>query len=263
MDATDRFARLVRAPADELDQKLDVGALLIAAHARPNLDVDDYVGRLDELAARCREPVLAEVTHQLFAVEGFRGNDGDYYDPRNSYLDEVIDRRVGIPITLAVVLLSVARRLGIDLAGVSMPGHFLARLGGEPAVLLDPFDGGHLLSAQECEARFYAMHGPGAAFDPAFLEPVGTVAILGRMLANLRAVHVQRQDSVSLEWVLRLRSLLPGASLDEGTERAGVLATLARFDEAATLLEDLATDAPDARATLLTSKAKRLRARLN
>ena len=264
MDPTDRFARLVRAPKDELDANLDLGALLIAAHANPALDIDAQRQRLDELAAACDEPVLASVTERLFAIEGFHGNDADYYDPRNSYLDEVLDRRLGIPITLSIVLMEVARRVGIDLHGVSMPGHFLVRLRGEPPVLLDAFEGGRLLSEHECEQRFRAVQGPAAPFDPGYLEPVGTIAILARVLNNLRTIHLQRQDSRSLEWVLRLRGLLPGATLDERSERAGVLAALARFDEAAILLEDLASQAPEpAKAEALTSKARRLRARLN
>ena len=264
MDPTDRFAELVRGPKPVLDANLDTAALLIAAHARPGLDVDEHRAQLDALAAACEEPVLAEVTNRLFGIEGFRGNDGDYYDPRNSYLDQVLERRVGIPITLSIVLMEVARRVGIDLEGVSMPGHFLVRLAGEPPILLDPFEGGRLLSEAECVARFRAVQGPAAPFDPGYLEPVGTIAILARMLNNLRAVHLERQDSASLEWVLRLRALLPGATLEERTERAGVLAALARFDEAASLLEDLAEHAPEQQqADSLTSKARRLRARLN
>jgi regulator of sirC expression with transglutaminase-like and TPR domain len=263
VDPTDRFARLVRGPRAALDANLDTAALLIAAHARRSLDVDVYRRRLDDLAGACAEPVLAEVTNLLFGAEAFRGNDADYYDPRNSYLDEVLDRRVGIPITLSIVLLEVARRVGVELEGVSMPGHFLVRLAGEPPILLDPFEGGRLLSEGECVERFRAAQGPSAPFDPGYLEPVGTVAILARVLNNLRNIHLQRQDSVSLEWVLRLRGLLPGATLAERTERAGVLAALARFDEAATLLEDLAAEASESQADTMTSKARRLRARLN
>jgi regulator of sirC expression with transglutaminase-like and TPR domain len=270
-DPTARFAELVRRPAGEIDGLLDVGALLLAAHAHaPTMhgrELDAFVahgtGRLDELAARCDEPVLAEVSHQLFGVEGFHGNEDDYYDPRNSYLDEVLARRTGIPITLSVVLLEVAKRVGIPLVGVSMPGHFLVRLQGEPAVLLDPFAGGRLLSEAECEERFAAVQGPGVAFDKRYLEPVGAIGILARMLNNLRTIHLSRQDSRSLEWVLRLRGLLPGATLEDRTERAGVLAALGRFDTAAELLDDLAEEAPDERATTLRSKARGLRARLN
>ncbi len=261
--STERFTALVHAPEPVLRASLDEVALVIAAHHRLGLDVAAYQGRLDDLAARCAEPVLAEVTHQLFGVEGFRGNDDDYYDPRNSYLDEVLDRRVGIPITLSVVLIEVARRVGIELTGVSMPGHFLVRLPGEPAVLLDPFAGGLLLSESECQERFRAVQGAAVPFDPSYLAPVTTLDIVSRMLNNLRSVHLQRQDSASLDWVLELRSLLPGATLEERQERAGVLAAQARFDEAASLLEQLAVGAPDTRAAALTSKAKRLRARLN
>jgi regulator of sirC expression with transglutaminase-like and TPR domain len=260
---TDRFAALVRAPEPERRDHLGEAALLIAAHAHVGLDVDRYLAELDDLAARCDEPVLAEVTHQLFGVEGFRGNDDDYYDPRNSYLDDVLDRRLGIPITLSVVLLEVGRRLGIPLAGVSMPGHFLVRLLGELPVFLDPFAGGRLLGEAECEERFRLMHGVATPFDPEFLAPVPTIDIVARILNNLRSVHLERQDSVALDWVLQLRGLLPGASIEQRQERAGVLVAQARFDEAATLLEDLAEEAPDAKAASLSSKAKRLRARLN
>jgi regulator of sirC expression with transglutaminase-like and TPR domain len=268
-DPTARFAELVLRPTAAFEANLDTATLLIAAHARPDpsrgLDafLDHYRGRLDDLAARCEEPVLAEVSHLLFDVEGFRGNDGDYYDPRNSYLDEVLDRRVGIPITLSVVLLEVAKRVGVELAGVSMPGHFLVRLAGDPAVLLDPFAGGRLLSEAECHERFVATQGPGVPFDPRYLEPVGAGAIVARILNNLRTIHLTRQDSRSLEWVLRLRGLLPGATIEERTERAGVLVALARFDEAAALLDDLADEAADERASTLRSKARGLRARLN
>lgn len=263
MDPTDRFARLVRGPQQDLDENLDTASLLIAAHADRRLDIEAQKRRLDDLAAACAEPVLAEVTNVLFGIEGFRGNDADYYDPRNSYLDQVLERRVGIPITLSVVLMEVARRVGIVLEGVSMPGHFLVRLPGAPPILLDPFEGGRLLSEHECEQRFRAVQGPAVPFDPGYLEPVGTIAILARMLNNLRNIHLQRQDSAALEWVLRLRGLLPGATLAERTERAGVLAALARFDEAATLLEDLAGEAPQEQAESMASKARRLRARLN
>jgi regulator of sirC expression with transglutaminase-like and TPR domain len=263
VDPTSRFAELVGAPPREVTQHLDEAALLIAAHAHPALDVDDYRTRLDDLAQRAQEPRLADVAHVLFAEEGFQGNQDDYYDPRNSYLDDVLDRRLGIPITLGVVLIEVARRAGISLVGVGMPGHFLVRLEDEPSIFLDPFDGGVLLSPTDCEHRFHAVQGDAAAFDPEYLEPVGALTIVARMLANLRQIHTVRHDSLALEWVLRLRSLLPGASLEERSERAGALAALARFDEAATILEDLAEEAPEQRADALVAKARRLRARLN
>ena len=260
---TERFAALVQGPEDGLAGRLDEATLLIAEHARPDLDVEDYRARLDELAGACAEPTLAAVSHLLFEVEGFQGNP-DYYDPDNSYLDQVLDRRVGIPITLAVVLLEVGRRLGVPVAGVGLPGHFLVRLRGEPALFLDPFGGGRLLAATECQERFHAAFGAGATFDPAFLDPVGPRAILARMLANLRQIHLHRQDSRSLAWVLRLRNTLPDLPLDEQAELAGVLLSLGRFDEAAAVLEGLAPSAASEEAAAkLRHKATRLRARLN
>lgn len=263
MDPTARFVELVRGPVADLAARLDEATLLIAAHARPDLDIGAYRAKLDELAAACDEPVLADVVHRLFVVEAFRGNDEDYYDPRNSYLDQVLDRRVGIPITLAVLLIEVGRRLGIPLAGVSMPGHFLVRLLGEPPVLLDPFDGGRLLSPAECQQRFHAVQGSAALFDVEYLAPVSALALVRRMLTNLRQVHLVRHDSVAVEWVMRLRGLLPDATLEERAERAAALVALARFDEAAVVLEDLAEEAPEGKAVSLQSRAKRLRARLN
>lgn len=263
MDPTARFAALVQGPEDVLEQHLDEAALLIAAHARADLDVDAYRRRLDELGSRCDDATLSGIIHQLFVVEGFSGNADDYGDPRNSYLDQVLDRRLGIPITLSIVVIEVSRRVGLPVVGVSMPGHFLARFVGEPAVLIDAFDGGRLLSASECQQRFHEQHGPAAPWDDAYLAPVGPRAIVSRVLANLRTIHLQRQDTVALEWVLRLRSLLGDPALDERAERAGMLASLAQFDQAAALLEELAGEAVDEQAVALTSRARRLRARLN
>ncbi len=260
---TDRFADLVRGPESVLREHLDEVALLVAAHARPGLDINAYRARLDEIAARCDEPVLAEVTHQVFGVEALQGNDRDYYDPRNSYLDEVLDRRLGIPLTLSIVTLEVARRVGIELEGVGLPGHFLVRLPGELPVLLDPFAGGVLLSEAECVARFRAVQGAAAPFHPSYLEPVPASAIVARMLENLRTVHIQRQDPASLDWVLLLRGLLPGATVAQQAERSGVLAAQGRFDLAADLLDDLALVADGEQAEGLRSKARALRARLN
>src|SRR5687767_8200788 len=107
-DPTSRFAALVQRPEAELATRLDEAAFLLAAHAHPGLDVDTQRARLDELAAACASPRLADVAHHLFVEQGFPGNAEDYYDPRNSYLDDVLDRRLGIPITLAVVLMEVA-----------------------------------------------------------------------------------------------------------------------------------------------------------
>ena len=129
MDPAERFASIVRAP--ETDIRLDEAAFCIAACARPDaqprLDVDEWCARLDALAAASPEPTFEGVRTLLFVTEGFRGNTDDYGDPRNSFLDAVIERRCGIPITLSVLLIEVARRHGVEVLGIGMPGHFLVR----------------------------------------------------------------------------------------------------------------------------------------
>ena len=261
---TARFAALVQQPAAELAASLAEVALVIAAHASEGLDVGGYLGVLGGFAAACAPGDLDGVIHRLFEVEGFAGNRANYYEPDNSYLDRVIERRLGIPITLAVVLIDVARRCGITLSGVGMPGHFLVRCddGNQPR-LLDPFTGGRTLTVDECAARFHAIQGAEAAFDVSYLDPVDPLTVVARMLANLRSIHMARQDSTNLEWVLRLRGLLPGASIRDRAERAGVLAAMGRYLEAAALLDELAPEATGPLGSQLVTQAKKLRARLN
>jgi len=204
MDPTTRFAQLVVGPEESLP--LDEAALLIAAHAHPGLDVDAQLRRLDELAAQVGEPTLDGLRRLLFRDLGFAGNDADYYDPANSYLDDVLERRTGIPISLAVVMLEVGRRVGVPLSGVSMPGHFLVRDKVDPEVFVDPFARGLVMDRRAAAARFHQIQGPGSVFDPAFLEPVGRLAIVSRMLANLEGVARQRSDLDMFRWVRALRA---------------------------------------------------------
>lgn len=263
MDASARFAELVSGPPSALADCLDEAALLIAAHARPDhdpLDIAAHLSRLDALAAACEEATHDGVLRRLFEVEGFTGDAERYYDPRNSYLDHVLERRRGIPITLSLVVVEVGRRRGVRFLPIGMPGHFLVRHGTE---LIDPFEGGRSLTIRECLERFRAIYGPSTPFDVAVLEPATPLEILSRMLANLRQIHLSRKDSASLEWVLRLRAMLPTATLEEKAERAGVLAAMGRFDRAADVLEDLVPEAEESRAGALSGKAKQLRARLN
>lgn len=209
MNPTARFAELVAGPEAALP--LDELGLLLAAHAHPDVDVAAHLARFDELADQLGEPTLDGLRRLLFRDLGFSGNKVDYYDPRNSYLDEVLERRVGIPITLAVVMMEVGRRASVPLAGVSMPGHFLVRDKVDPEVFVDPFARGLVLDRAGCRLRFHSVHGPDARFDDAYLEPVGRLAILDRWLSNLELIGAHRSDAFMVAWVLRLRSLLPGA----------------------------------------------------
>jgi regulator of sirC expression with transglutaminase-like and TPR domain len=194
MDPTAWFEEVVTRP----DVALDEAALALAAHAYPDLDAAASLGRLDDLADLVREPSRAELNRVVFGRAGLRGNEADYYDPDNSFLNRVLERGLGIPISLAVVMIEVGRRAGVPIVGVNAPSHFLVRDESDGA-LLDPFAAG-----QEVAGHPAAVYAPVA----------DSVTILNRMLGNLRGIYVTRGDLSSLLWVLRLRTLLPGADAE-------------------------------------------------
>ena len=198
----------------------------------------------------------------LFRDQGFAGNRGDYYDPRNSFINEVLDRRLGIPITLSLLLMEVGRRLGVPLDGVGMPGHFLVRDKVEQTTFVDAFNGGVLLDPQGCERLFQSVQGAGRPLDPEFLLPIERSAIVSRVLANLRAIYSQRRDTPSLLWVTRLRARLPDADDTVWREHATVLANAGHVAEAISAFEQAGRLAPQ-HSTNDRLAADRLRARLN
>ena len=260
VEAVERFAALAGGP--ELAIPLDEAALVLAAATRGTGEVEAGLAALDALAAEVPAPTLDGLRALLFRDLGFAGNAEDYHDPANSWLDEVIERRVGIPITLAVLMLEVGRRVGIPLAGVSMPGHFLVRDKVDPGVYIDPFARGQVLDRGGCAARFHAVHGPGAVFDDAFLEPVGKRAILVRMLANLESVAGIRSDRELLLRAVSLRAAMPGAVLADHQRHATALAAGGRFREAAEVLDRYAA-AGGSGSVAAAAAAERFRARLN
>ena len=209
VDAAARFVEVVS--GNEKSIPLDEAALLLAVATRGDGSVEEGLSALDALAADVPAPTLDGLRALLFRDLGFGGNGDDYYDPANSWLDEVVRRRVGIPITLAVLMLEVGRRVGVPLAGVSMPGHFLVRDKVDPDVFVDPFARGRVLDRDGCEARFHAVQGPGSVFDETFLEPVGKRAILFRMLANLENVARIQGDLALLQRVFALQTAFPGS----------------------------------------------------
>ncbi len=199
--ATNALEELSRRAQDDLP--LDRGALLIAAAFDPEVDVDRETGLLDSLAQGASRRVSAELdpltainelNAYLFDHVGFAGNEADYYDPKNSMLHEVLRRRLGIPITLSVVYIEVGRRLGLPLRGVGMPGHFLVRHDEEPSAHIDPYYRGTLLSEAECVERLRRISG-AVRWDRSFLDPVTDRSVLARMLRNLSAIWVGRNDT--------------------------------------------------------------------
>lgn len=220
MDVRHRFADAVGRPDGEV--QLDVAAFCIAAHAHPGLDVDAWCARLDDLAARCAEPTFDAVRSQLFTVDGFAGNRDDYGDPENSFLDSVLTRRVGIPITLSVMTMEVGRRLGLEMRGIGMPGHFMVQDALHREVWCDPFNGGRLYDAEDCRALFARLHGASAPFHPSYLSPTPPRMIVARMLTNLEHGRLA-QDPVQLAWMCELHLALPG--LDDAERARLELAT--------------------------------------
>jgi len=215
------FAREVSRPDPDID--LARAALLIAQSEYRSLDVDAYLGRLAALAGaapvrRAADPLerLHRLREYLFAEQGFAGNREDYFDPRNSYVNEVLDRRLGIPITLSLVLIDVGRRLGLEMEGIGLPGHFItgARVGGEH-VLLDPFNGGSILTGESCSELAGRALGRPVEATAEHLTPVSHRQFLARMLANLKHIYWRREAWPKVVAVIdRLLVLNPGA----GTE---------------------------------------------
>ena len=261
VDPTLAFAELLARPEAEVE--LDRAAMLIAAHARPDLVVDRELEALDELASGCDEADLPAVLGHLFGRMGFRGNPDDYYDPANSYLDHVVATRRGIPISLSVLTISVAARRDVGLVGVGLPGHFLVRSADDPELFVDPFDGGRVLDPAGARQLFHVLHGPDATFSAAMLAPVGPRSIVTRMLNNLVAVFAARRDHRGRLWALRLRATVPGATLEDRAEVASALAACGEFAEAGRWLEALSFEAPAPIAAGYRQAADRVRSRLN
>jgi regulator of sirC expression with transglutaminase-like and TPR domain len=243
---------------------LDEAALLVAATAESGVDVRVWLAMLDDLAARCDEHSFSGVVQHV-AREGFAGDRTDYYDAHNSYLNHVLERRRGIPITLSVVTMEIARRVGVPVVGIGMPGHFVVRDGRDDDAFADPFNCA-LLDRAGCEQLLSAVQ-PDIGFDVDFLAPVGPRAIVMRLLANLKGIHLARRDRAALISVLRLSLAIPGVPAQERRELASALAADGRFLEAAAALDELAEIARDRGADALVDEAEqgaiRLRARLN
>jgi regulator of sirC expression with transglutaminase-like and TPR domain len=203
-------------------------AVWLAGDEYPELDLSGYFERLADLADRARPYLRGDLEQQveglsvfLFEEEGFQGNTDEYYDPQNSYLTDVLDRRLGIPITLSVLAMSVGRRAGLDVVGVGLPGHFIAKaVAGDEEILFDPFHGGQLLTPDGCEQLITAVTGREFAATPALLAPTPPGLIVTRMLNNLRSIYADREDFARTARVLRRQRQLapddPGLRRDLG-----------------------------------------------
>lgn len=238
MDPLARWRELMALPEEEVP--LDEAALVISAQANPALDVAAQLRRLDALAREVEVGETDALLDHLFGTVGLHGDRDSYDDPHNSYLDRVLDRRRGIPISLSVLVIEVGRRLGLPLEGVGMPGHFLVRDRATADQLIDPFFGGRRVDHAGCEELLRAAAGPQARLTPGMLAATGTTAVLSRMLNNLDHSFRRRGDLGGLTWVTRLRLAVPGLALATRAELASQLGELGYPGEAAAAYEDLA-----------------------
>jgi regulator of sirC expression with transglutaminase-like and TPR domain len=226
LSAQRQLAELAGLPDAAID--LPRGALLISALLQPDLDPELHLRRLESLsiaavASVARDASLPEriraLNRFLFVEEGFSGNLDDYYDPRNSFLDQVLERRTGIPITLSILYVEVARQVGIPAFGVGFPGHFLVRVGeGRSTLVLDPFARGASLGEEELDQRLADVYGEGAPTiraNPALLRAATRREILVRVLANLKAIYARDGDlRQSLTTVDAILTLVPDSPED-------------------------------------------------
>ncbi|TVP53680.1 MAG: hypothetical protein EA351_14740 [Gemmatimonadales bacterium] len=252
-----RFATAV----DHPDHKVNLAeaALLVAQEEYPQLSVERYLSRLDALAEEVQDRlanetaplvVFQELIETLFVRNGFQGNRDAYYDPRNSFLNDVMDRRRGIPLTLGIILLEVGWRLDLPLQGVNFPGHFLVRFEGEAVSLLaDPFDAGKVRFEEQAQELLDRVYGGMVRVQPAFLRTAGRRDMLVRLLTNLKGVYLNVDDHpralAAVERILVIHPTAPTEIRDRGT----LLARMGRTDEALAQLEwylDYAPEAADA-----------------
>ena len=272
------FTALVEPAHEDASIDLATAALAIARTEYPGLDVSYYLGRLEALARRVRDrmrsnpsalEVIALLNRVLFDEDGLRGNRDDYYDPRNSFLNDVLDRKLGIPITLSVIYMDVARRVGFPIAGTGMPGHFLLKhydvMSGE--IIVDPFNCGRIVGTRECQQRLNEIYSGEIELQPEFLQPVTNREILTRMLNNLRQIYFTQRNFPKGLVVLDLLLAIPPRSPDLMRERGLVRLNLEQFLGAAQdlggylKLQPEAPDADDVRETL--DMLRQLLARLN
>ncbi|MEW5975352.1 MAG: transglutaminase-like domain-containing protein [Acidobacteriota bacterium] len=222
--ANQLFKEMVARPDSRID--LATAALMIALDEYPSLNLGRYLSVLAFMAGQIRSSLthsaearpldtIEKINEFLFGTQGFRGNVENYYDPRNSFLNEVLDRRTGIPITLSVIYIEVGKRLGLQLEGIGLPGHFVVQCRcPNLEVFIDPFNQGAILFEEECKHLVEKVRGDAGEFDSSFLKPVTNRQILIRMLTNLKAIYVRRQDFERTLLVLdKLLLVNPASSL--------------------------------------------------
>jgi regulator of sirC expression with transglutaminase-like and TPR domain len=256
-DIIQAFAALVRSEIE--DERVDLlrAALTFARIEDPALDIEHYVRRMDELARRVAAKIqdlddpaqiIAALNEVLFQEEMFRGNTVDYYNPRNSFLHDVLDRRLGIPITLALVYMEVARRVSFQLFGVGMPGHFLLKhydVDGR-SILIDAFERGSIVTEDDCRQKLDSIYSGQVALQPEFLLPVTRRQMLTRMLNNLRSIYLSQRDFRRAVQVVDLILVIYPRSPEDMKQRAVLRYNLNDYRGALSDFEEYVKMSPDA-----------------
>jgi len=240
------------------DDKIDLirAALVMARVQYPHLDTEAYATRVEELARRVAslagnlqpQNSMAALNRVLFEEVKLRGNREDYYDPRNSYLNDVLDRGLGIPITLSVVYMEIARRVGLHLSGVGMPGHFLLKHYSEQGheTLIDCFNRGDILSRQDCQSRLNEIYSGEIKLRPEFLHPISRRQILTRMLNNLKTVYLSTRNFRKALPIADLILVIYPRSSEDVKQRALLRYSMGLHRLAAEDLDDYLRISPDA-----------------
>jgi regulator of sirC expression with transglutaminase-like and TPR domain len=240
----------------EEDIDLARAALYIAQEEYPRLDTEEYLNALDTMAMEVEERlpssryplrVIQGINQYLYNNLGFAGNQQDYYDPRNSFLNDVIDRRVGIPITLALVYLEIAKRINFPMEGVGLPGHFLIRPAiSDMEIFVDAFNRGEVLFAQDCQDKLNQMFQQSVTLRPEFLATINKRQFLARMLTNLKYIYLRKQEiEKSLSVVERILLLFPEAT-SELRDRGLLYYQLGHYPQATNDLENYLANVPNA-----------------
>jgi regulator of sirC expression with transglutaminase-like and TPR domain len=240
------------------DEYIDLAraALYIAQEEYPTLDPEEYLNVLDTMAVELEERlpverypmrVIQTINQYLYGELGFSGNKENYYDPRNSFLNDVIERRLGIPISLATVYLELARRINFPMVGIGMPGHFLIRPDiPNMEIFVDVFDDGEILFLQDCQEKLSQIYQQPVKLQPEFLPKVTTSQILARMLSNLKYIYLKQQElEKALAAVERILLVFPDTTL-ELRDRGLIFYQLGQFSQAVTDLEAYLIKSPEA-----------------
>ncbi|MDJ0555417.1 MAG: tetratricopeptide repeat protein [Microcoleaceae cyanobacterium MO_207.B10] len=253
-----QYRQLFDSEINQPDEKIDLAkaALYIALEDELEFDPDEYLNALDTMADEVQENlpesayplvIIKSINKYLYDDLGFTGNAIDYYDPRNSFLNQVIERRTGIPITLSLVYLEIAKRINFPMVGIGMPGHFLIRPEFEEAgIYVDAFSRGEILFPQDCQEKLAQLYGRPVELQPQFLAAVSNKQFLVRMLTNLKVIYLNRNEGLkALAVIDRILLLFPDAVIEQ-RDRGILYYQLNRWAEAREDLESYLVNLPNA-----------------